>query len=151
MASRLRALSEHDERLRAIVEMLESAEAQAAEAARDLRDYASRVELDPEALREAVNAVLWEEKEGYYFDRDSGDGGFIRSPTIASLMPLWAGIPNARRAARLVEHVLDPGAYNTLIPLPSVPIGDPAFEIDPTFVGRLVIEFALGPLFSFKD
>jgi DNA repair protein RecN (Recombination protein N) len=52
VASRLRALSEHDAHLKAIVEMLESAEVQAAEAARDLRDYASRVDLDPEALRE---------------------------------------------------------------------------------------------------
>ena len=33
--------------------MLESAEAQASEAVRELRHYASRVELDPEALREA--------------------------------------------------------------------------------------------------
>lgn len=33
--------------------LLESAEAQAGEAARELRHYASRVELDPEALREA--------------------------------------------------------------------------------------------------
>jgi DNA repair protein RecN (Recombination protein N) len=52
VTGRLRALSEHDVHLKAIVEMLESAEAQAAEAARDLRDYASRVDLDPEALRE---------------------------------------------------------------------------------------------------
>jgi DNA repair protein RecN (Recombination protein N) len=52
VARRLRALSEHDAHLKAIVEMLESAEAQAAEAARGLRDYASRVDLDPEALRE---------------------------------------------------------------------------------------------------
>jgi DNA repair protein RecN (Recombination protein N) len=53
VASRLRSLSEHDAQLKAIVEMLDSAEAQAAEAARDLRDYAARVELDPQALREA--------------------------------------------------------------------------------------------------
>ena len=52
VAGRLRALSAHDVHLKAIVEMLESAEVQAAEAARDLRDYASRVELDPVALRE---------------------------------------------------------------------------------------------------
>jgi len=52
VASRLRALSEHDAHLKAIVELLESAEVQAEEAARDLRDYASRVDLDPEALRE---------------------------------------------------------------------------------------------------
>lgn len=53
VASRLRALSAHDTQLKGVVDMLESAEAQAAEAARDLRDYAARVDLDPQALREA--------------------------------------------------------------------------------------------------
>jgi DNA repair protein RecN (Recombination protein N) len=57
VASRLRALSEHDALLKGIVDMLESAEAQAAEAARDLRDYASRVDLDPQALREAETRI----------------------------------------------------------------------------------------------
>jgi DNA repair protein RecN (Recombination protein N) len=57
VAKRLRALSEHDGHLKAIVEMLESAEAQAAEAARSLRDYASRVDLDPEALRELEERI----------------------------------------------------------------------------------------------
>ncbi len=50
---RMRALSEHDERLKPVVEMLVSAEAETSEALRELRHYASRVELDPEALREA--------------------------------------------------------------------------------------------------
>jgi DNA repair protein RecN (Recombination protein N) len=53
VASRLKALSEHDAGLKAVVELLESAEAQAGEAVRDLRHYASRVDLDPQALRDA--------------------------------------------------------------------------------------------------
>ena len=52
VANRLRALSAHDDRLKSVVEMLESAEAQAGEAVRELRNYASRVDLDPQALRE---------------------------------------------------------------------------------------------------
>jgi len=52
VASRLRALSEHDQGLQAIVQLLESAAAQAGEAVRELRQYASRVDLDPEAMRE---------------------------------------------------------------------------------------------------
>jgi DNA repair protein RecN (Recombination protein N) len=52
VASRLRALSAHDARLGGVVEMLDSAAALSGEAARELRQYASRVELDPEALRE---------------------------------------------------------------------------------------------------
>jgi DNA repair protein RecN (Recombination protein N) len=52
VASRLRSLSEHDAGLASIVNLLESAEAQTGEAVRELRHYASRVDLDPEALRE---------------------------------------------------------------------------------------------------
>ena len=52
VAGRLRALSAHDARLGGVVEMLESAAALAGEAVRELRRYASRVDLDPEALRE---------------------------------------------------------------------------------------------------
>jgi len=57
LAERLRALSRHDRALAGVVEMLEAAEAQASEAARTLRQYASRVELDPAALR-AVEARI---------------------------------------------------------------------------------------------
>jgi DNA repair protein RecN (Recombination protein N) len=53
VASRLRSLAAHDAQLVPIVELLESAETQAGEALRQLRHYASRVELDPGALREA--------------------------------------------------------------------------------------------------
>jgi len=51
VAGQLRALSEHDAALTPIVELLDSAEAQVGEAARELRNYASRIELDPQALR----------------------------------------------------------------------------------------------------
>ncbi len=52
VASRLKSLSEHDSGLKPVVDMLESAEAQAGEAARELRHYASRVDLDPDLLKE---------------------------------------------------------------------------------------------------
>jgi DNA repair protein RecN (Recombination protein N) len=57
VASRLAALSEHDAGLKGVVELLRSAEAQASEAVRDLRHYASRVDLDPQALREAESRI----------------------------------------------------------------------------------------------
>jgi glycogen debranching enzyme len=45
-------------------------------------------------------------------------------------MPLWAGVPDEARARRLADHVLDPAAFNTLTPLPSVALNDPNFELD---------------------
>jgi len=96
----------------------------------DKRDEAASYISEANAIRGAANAFLWDESEGYYFDRSTTDGHFIRARTIASVLPLWAGIPDARRAAILLEHILDPGGFNTLIPLPSVAIDDPAFERD---------------------
>ncbi|HXL75212.1 MAG TPA: DNA repair protein RecN [Burkholderiales bacterium] len=57
VASRLRALSAHDARLGSIVELVESAAAQAGEAVRELRHYASRVDLDPDALRAVEDRI----------------------------------------------------------------------------------------------
>ena len=57
VAGRLRALAEHDDQLRAVAELLQSAEAQAGEAVRALRGYASRIDLDPDALREAETRI----------------------------------------------------------------------------------------------
>jgi hypothetical protein len=93
------------------------------------REAASLLQ-EANALRSAANTFLWDESERCYFDRSTTDGSFVRSHTIASLLPLWAGIPDERRAALLVDHILDPGKFNTLIPLPSVAIDDPSFERD---------------------
>ncbi len=57
VAGRLRTLSAHDAALRPVVEMLESAHAQAGEAARELRSYASKIDLDPAALHAAESRI----------------------------------------------------------------------------------------------
>jgi hypothetical protein len=93
-------------------------------------DEAGEHQQQASALRSAVNAQLWDETEGLYFDRDSESGEFIRSRTIASLLPLWAGIPDVSRAERLRGHIMDREAFNTPIPLPSVARNDPSFEKD---------------------
>jgi DNA repair protein RecN (Recombination protein N) len=57
VVSRLKALAAHDKNLQSTIELLESAQAQAGEALRELRHYAARIDLDPEALR-AVEARI---------------------------------------------------------------------------------------------
>jgi len=81
------------------------------------------------ALKRCMNEILWDEDAGLYFDR-AEDGGFIRSRTVASLMPLWAGAPDEARGRRLIAQILSPEAFNTLIPIPSVALDDPDFERD---------------------
>jgi hypothetical protein len=96
----------------------------------DKGDHARGYEQQAQVLKDAVNATLWDDEHGLYFDRDVHSGRFVRSRTIASLLPLWAGIPDRKRAQRLLNHILDPATFNTLIPLPSVALDDPDFERD---------------------
>jgi len=81
-------------------------------------------------LRTLVNEKLWHEADGFYYDRDFASGDLVRSRTIAGLFPLWAGVPDASRARRLLEHVLSPTGFNTPTPLPSVARDDPGFVLD---------------------
>jgi len=93
-------------------------------------DDADAHDTDAATLKAAANETLWDETEGHYFDRDMAGGGFLRCRSIASLLPLWAGIPDHRQAERLCAHIRDPESFNTPIPLPSVAVCDPAFEKD---------------------
>jgi hypothetical protein len=93
-------------------------------------DHASGYERQAKALRDVTNEFLWDDRRGLYFDRDADSQRFVRSHTIASLLPLWAGIPDRGQAARMLDRILEPREFNTLIPLPSVALDDPLFERD---------------------
>lgn len=77
--------------------------------------------------------ALWDDDAGVYFDRDLRTGELLRTNTVASLMPLYAGVPDADRAARLLrEQLLDPEAYapgpDAAFAVPSVAKREAAFE-----------------------
>jgi hypothetical protein len=82
-----------------------------------------------DGLRERMNALLWHERDGLYYDAD-GAGVLVPLSTVASLLPLWAGVPDADRARRMLARILDPAHYGTLIPIPSVDRAEPCFEKD---------------------
>lgn len=84
---------------------------------------------EAQALRERINVLLWHEEDGLYYDLDAA-GLAVRISTIASLMPLWAGVPDTPRAERLIARILDPAHYGTLIPFPSVDRAEQIFEKD---------------------
>lgn len=100
--------------------------------ARALGDEAAAADhaAEAERLRARVEQLLWHEEDGLYYDLDVRTGRFVRARTIASLIPLAAGVPDRRRAARLRAAVCDPAAFGSPLPLPSVALNDPAFEKD---------------------
>lgn len=73
-----------------------------------------------------INKSLWDERSGFYFDLQA-DGTFNRVKTVASFLPLFAGIADKRQAASLVDYLKDPNEFRTKFPIPSVSRAEPFF------------------------
>lgn len=94
---------------------------------------AARVKLPAhltESMHQTIAKVedLWDEAHGQYFSRDFITHELIREPSIASLLPLYAGGTSKERAERLVDLLRDHRQYWTHHPVPSVPLTSPYFD-----------------------
>jgi Mannosylglycerate hydrolase MGH1-like glycoside hydrolase domain len=71
---------------------------------------------------------LWDDQTEQYYSRDFNSGSLIRTPTVATFMPLYAGTASKKHAERLRELLVDEDGYNVPFPLPSVPRSSTFFE-----------------------
>jgi hypothetical protein len=92
---------------------------------RESRFHQSRAEH----VRDMMNLLLWDEETGYYYDREEQSGELLKVRTAASLLPLFAAVPDTTRAQRLRDNILS-SSFNTPMPLPTVALDDPAFSKD---------------------
>lgn len=67
---------------------------------------AARYAADVEKIAGAVNATLWDEGAGYYFDLDRD--GLLPTKSYSGLIPLIAGIVPADRVEQVLAAVRDP-------------------------------------------
>jgi len=71
---------------------------------------------------------LWDEYAKTYWSRDFVTHRLLKQPSIASLMPLYAGTVSKERAALLVRQLENDKAFGATYPVPSVPLDSPYFD-----------------------
>lgn len=91
----------------------------------------------PAGLRASFNQAeqalddLFDEPSGYYYSRNMANGQLMAQPSIATLLPLYAGSISKERARHLVERLLeDENRFGAAYPIPSVPVNDPSFDAE---------------------
>lgn len=89
--------------------------------------------LDPQlesCFRNTESAIdqLWDEATGQYYSRNAVTGELIKLPTVATFLPLWAGVPPPARATRLLARLRAHAGFWPRFPVPSVPTDAPQFE-----------------------
>lgn len=69
---------------------------------------ADRYASDAARIAAALNANLWDEERGFYFDLDADGRSFIPTVSYTGLVPLIAGVVPADRVERVLDAVRDP-------------------------------------------
>lgn len=71
---------------------------------------------------------LWDEYASTYWSRDFITHRLIKVPSIAALMPLYAGTIDKKRAETLVRQLENDKKFGPAYPVPSVPLDSPIFD-----------------------
>ncbi|HVI41527.1 MAG TPA: trehalase family glycosidase, partial [Anaerovoracaceae bacterium] len=82
------------------------------------------------AIKHAVNTLLWDENDHFYYDRDLKSGAFKKVKAVSSFLPLFAGICEPSQAEYLVEYLRSSEYFGSRFPIPSVSMDDPSFGTD---------------------
>ena len=90
----------------------------------DTRAFQARADK----LAKTINAVFWDDKDGFYYDRNEKTGQTVRLKSVAGFLPLWAGVASAEQAERLVrEHLTNPHEFWLQYPIASYAATEPDF------------------------
>jgi hypothetical protein len=81
-------------------------------------------------MEKTKNALeqLWDESDGIYYSRSFISHKLIEEPTIATLLPLYAGTISKEKAGRLVELLSSRKWFKANWPVPSVPFNSSYFD-----------------------
>lgn len=86
-------------------------------------DLLDNMELTVKAFDE-----LWDEYTVQYYSRDFVTHRLLKEPSIATLMPLYAGNISKERAALLVKMLEKDSLFGPAYPIPSVPLESSYFD-----------------------
>ena len=90
--------------------------------AREFRAIAARIKA-------AIQEWLWDESEGFFFDRNAKTGEPIRVKYAGAFAALWAGIPTQSQAEQVVRgHLLNETEFWRPYPIPALAATEPGYS-----------------------
>lgn len=78
-------------------------------------EAAEKYTVKAKEIETAINAVLWDNSSGVWYDYDLKEGTLRRAFYPSNIFPLWAGVPipgnnQTSAAIRIIEYLLNAGA-----------------------------------------
>ena len=83
-----------------------------------------------EKIKSEINNTLWCEEDGFYYDYDIKNNCFNKVQSVASFLPIFAGVCDKAQCEKLVSHLENPDEFGTEFPIPSISKKDESFGSD---------------------
>ena len=96
----------------------------------ELTEEAASFQKWYEAIVSDINKQLWSEEDKFYFDYNIKKDKFHKVWSVASFLPLFAGVCSDEQAKCLVDHLTDSESFATEFPVPSISMKDVTFGSD---------------------
>ena len=81
-------------------------------------------------IKADINSTLWCEDDGFYYDYDIQNNRLNKIYSVASFLPVFAGVCNEEQCKKLVAHLENPEEFGTEFLIPSVSLKDETFGSD---------------------
>lgn len=81
-------------------------------------------------IKDEINSTLWCAEDGFYYDYDIQNGCFNKVQSVASFLPVFAGVCDNAQCEKLVSHLENPDEFGTEFPIPSISKKDKSFGSD---------------------
>lgn len=81
-------------------------------------------------IKDDINNTLWCEEDGFYYDYDINNCCFNKVQSVASFLPVFAGVCSESQCKKLVSHLENPEEFGTDFPIPSISKKDKTFGSD---------------------
>ncbi len=81
-------------------------------------------------IKSDINSTLWCEEDGFYYDYDIVNQCFNKVHSVASFLPIFAGVCDETQCGNLVTHIENPDEFGTQFPIPSISAKDKTFGSD---------------------
>lgn len=92
-------------------------------------------------IKEKINTILWDEEDGFYYDKKLSDNKFHKVKSVVSFLPLFAGICDEEKAIKLLEHLNNPKEFKTAFPIPTISADDKTYLTRDMFRGTVWLNF----------
>jgi hypothetical protein len=91
-------------------------------------EFTDELKAELEHLTHYINAYLWDEQQGFYFDR-SPQGELSQAKSIGTYWGLLSTVIPAERAARMIDHLKNPNLFNRPHRVPSQSYDSPEYSL----------------------